>query len=170
MRSGSIVATGEWESDEAESRALHVEITYKPESPVDHVSWPAAARDVWERDGLMVSYCGCNYSIVVHESSSHYNQATDEDVKNNGGCYHAFSLGGDSAGNSASVSAGNSSSVSAGNSASVSVDTEAAEAAPEPTTEEPTTEASTVAANKNSRGSGSSRRGGNKRFIRGVAF
>ena len=162
VRSGGIVATGELESDEAESRTLHVEITYKPESPVDHVSWPAAARDLWERDGLMVSYCGCNYSIVIHESGSHYNQATEEDVKKNGGCYHAFSLGGDSAGNSASASAGYS--ASAGNSASA----EKAEAAPE-TTEEPTTESTTVSANKNNRGSGSSRRGGG-RAIRGVTY
>ena len=183
VRSGGIMATGEWES-EAETRTLHVEVTYKPESPVDHVSWPAAATDLWERDGLMVSYGGCNYSIVIHESGSHYNQATEEDVKNNGGCYRAFRTGGESPGSSASASSSDGSSASAsssdGNSASAissdgnsaSADAEDTEASEEASTEEPavpTTEASTAAANKNNRGSGSSRRGGG-RVLRGVAY
>lgn len=102
----SVVAEGAWE--EAESRSVHVEITYKPESPVDHVTYPAAAQALWEVEELSVTYCGCSYSVVIHESSSFYNQATEEDVKRNGGCYHAYEEGGESA--SASASAGSSSS------------------------------------------------------------
>ena len=106
-----VVAEGEWDGEEPESRSVHVEITYKPESPVDHVTYPAAAQALWEVDELAVTYCGCSYSVVIHESSSYYNQATEEDVKRNGGCYHAYEESGDeSASASASASAGSSSS------------------------------------------------------------
>jgi hypothetical protein len=93
LANGGIVATGEWGGVEAESRTLHVEITYKPEAPVSHVEWPARARDLSERTDLVVSYCDCNYSVVVHESDSHYNMASVDDaafLERTGKCFKAF--------------------------------------------------------------------------------
>ena len=130
LANGGIVATGEWDGVEAESRTLHVEITYKPEAPVSHVEWPARARDLWERTDLVVSYCDCNYSVVVHESDSHYNMASVDDaafLERTGKCFKAFRFeeeGGHSSGSSASVAAdGSSASVSDGG-ASASVESE----------------------------------------------
>ena len=70
-----------------------IEIEYKPEAPVDHVTFTAAALDLVNTVYNNVAYCGCSVTLsITDEVQSSYNTEVSPLGKfgKSGKCKHAF--------------------------------------------------------------------------------
>lgn len=48
------------------------EVEYKPESPIDHVDFAAAGRELADNSATSISYCGCDTTVRVASHQSSY--------------------------------------------------------------------------------------------------
>eukprot|EP00035_Acanthoeca_spectabilis_P034277 m.28119 g.28119 ORF g.28119 m.28119 type:complete len:208 (+) comp6506_c0_seq2:1117-1740(+) len=93
-----------------------VTFEYKPESPLDHVTFTQAANSLVGT--LSLPYCGCTPTVEVTDAASGYNFATGKAAKK-GKCKGAFTAGGGKGGKGKKVSSPSQSSATGTSSAAV---------------------------------------------------